>query len=141
MKTNYIFREVENPEFSIFFDGDIFNENSGGYEYNLFLITFNRNHQYGLNCDKYEQLQETVNSLYNDFEYVGKGCTDYNGKRYTYKQAMQENGLVYSATKAHKLKVLFANCRYPDDIETLAEYLTITTGKAWKTTSATGYTN
>ena len=52
---------------------------------------------------------------------------------------MQENGLVYSATKAHKLKVMFDDCRYPDDIETLAEYLTIKTGKTWKTTSVTGY--
>ena len=136
-----MFKEVspESIDFSEYFDGDIFNENSGGYEYNLFIISYDNRRISGLNAKTYEELQEETNELYNAFQYVKDGCTDYEGNKYTYKQAMQENGLVYNPTKCSKLKKLFNDCRYPDDIETLAEYLTIKTGKHWDTTSASGY--
>lgn len=132
----YVFKEIEQEEIDVsyYFDGDCFNGNAGGYEYNLFIIASNYGKIYGLNSDAYEELQEEVNQIYNDFEYAENHKREYN-----YKQAMKENGLVYSATKAHKLKELFDSCRYPDDIETLADYLTIKTGKNWDVTSVNGY--
>lgn len=136
-----MFKELspESIDFSEYFDGDMFNERSGGYEYNLFIIPYDNRRISRLNAKTYEELQEETNELYNAFQYVKDGCTDYEGNKYTYKQAMQENGLAYNPTKCSELKKLFNDCRYPDDIETLAGYLTIKTGKHWDTTSTTGY--
>ena len=58
----------------------------------------------------------------------------------TYKQVMKDNGLAYNSTFCHKLREWAKNVDdYNADTDAIAEYLTITTGKTWATSSASGY--
>lgn len=130
----YIFEQQYEPETENYFDTDCYSGTAcGGYEYNLFIIHESYHNNYGLNYDTYKELIESIETLFNDFEYIE------NHNDYTYKQAMTENGIEYNATKCSKLKKLYIDYAGNIDINCAALYLTITTGKHWETAYYTGY--
>lgn len=136
----HVFKEInpENIDTSFYFDCDCFNENSGNYCYTLFIICDNNRHSlYGINAEEYKNVIDSIEMLFNDFEYAE------DNKDYTFKQAIIENGLKYNSTTCHKLKELYFACYHDGngtiDCDTIAEYLTITTGETWLTTCVYGY--
>ena len=137
-----IIREIpgEQAELSYYFDGDCFNENSGDYGYTLFIVAHDRRDMYGLNIDEYKRVKETAESILEGFSDVDDGETYWDGEKMTYKQVMKDNGLAYNSTFCHKLREWSKKVDdYNADTDAIAEYLTITTGKTWATSSASGY--
>lgn len=132
-----VFKEY-NPEYDdtrIFFEDDIFSGSCKDDE-RVYILSYDRD-VYGINKEEYEDVFEKVNSLFYDFEYV-----ENNPDEYTYKQAMQENGLVYNPTICSKLEKLYQKAYsrfFPGSYDVISEYLTITTGKTWKTMKVYGY--
>ena len=108
----YTFTEIsaETADFSFYFDGDGFTENAGGFEYNLFVIAYDRGRGYGFNYDRYKKIINDIENILDDPD----------------------------ETDDEKIKTWAADkCRA--DIETAAEYLTMTTGKKWNVAAARGY--
>lgn len=136
----YIIRELsaENSDFTSYFDGDTFTERAGNYNYNLFIVCNDRHVVNGYNMEEYKRIKEEVENIINGFYDVQEGLKDYNGKKYTYKNIITDNGLKYSPTLCAKLKKWHETAKY-DNTETIAAYLTIKTGHYWKVTSASGY--
>lgn len=136
----HIIREVE-PDcstFETFFDDDGLTEKSGEWNNTLFIVSRDYGRYSGFNIDEYKRIMEQAESVLDGFQDVQDGLTDYDGKKYTYKSIMQENGIKYSPTKCSKLKKWAESAEY-DDVESIAEYLRIITGEYWKVTSAHGY--
>ena len=137
----YIIREVpaEWSDFSFCFDCDCYSERSGDYSNTIFIVC---NEGYGridgYNIDEYKRIQDQAESILEGFTDVRDGLTDYDGNRITYKRVMEDSGISYNPTLCHKLKKWSeeVNGRDTDDI---AKFLTVTTGKYWKVTSAHGY--
>lgn len=138
-----IFKEIEpeNIDVSWYFDGDTFKASSGSYNNTLFILADDSrrysHNVYGLNGEEYNNLCDTINSLFNDFEGVEEFPNEY-----TYKQAMIDNGLNYNPTHCGKLKKLYTetyNSFDSGDFDTVSEYLTITTGKRWETLGVSSY--
>lgn len=136
-----IIREVpgEQADLSYYFDGDCFNANGGEYGYTLFIISnegYGRLH--GLNIDEYKRVKEQAENVLDGFTDVENGETYWDGEKMTFKQVMKDNDIPYTSHKCHKLRewAKDANTGKP---ESIAEYLTITTGKTWDVTSASGY--
>lgn len=138
----YIIRECANPDFRYYFDGDCFNENSGDYSYYLFIIENEGYGRYsGLNADEYKRVIEKAGNIVDGFQYAEDKGTTYNGKRYTYKDCITEEGYTYNSTMCHKLKEWYKKTdkRYYDSTESITDFLSIITGKEWKTTGICGY--
>lgn len=136
-----IIREVapESCDFSYYFDDDGLTERGGDYCYNLFIIS---NEGWGrisgFNIDEYKNIQDKIDHILDGFQDVEDKVTDYDGRRYTYKDIMQEYGIEYNSRKCHALKE-WAKDADTAEPETVAAYLTITTGKKWDVSSAHGY--
>lgn len=137
----HIIREVA-PEacvFSSYFDGDTFTGTGDDYTNNLFIIQRYTYRIEGYNIDEYKRIKEQANDIINGFEDVRDPGNSYNWTGYrTYKEAMEDNGVTYTPRKCHQLKHWTENAN-SDDPDSIAEYLTITTGKRWTTSSARGY--
>lgn len=136
-----IIREVpgEQAELSFYFDGDCFNENAGDYGYTLFIISRDRYRLGGLNIEEYKRVIEKANDIVNGFEAVDSGDKSiYNCHKFTYKEVMQDNDIPYTSHKCHLLRE-WAKDADPDKPESIAAYLSITTGKKWDVSSAYGY--
>lgn len=133
LKTNYIIREVE-PEvcdFSWYFQDDGLTELGGDFCNNLFIIPNERGYS-GFNMDIYKDIQRDAENLIDAFHNI-------NTHGYaSYKEAMQFCGIDYNSYKCHALKE-WAKTADEEDIESIAAYLTIITGKKWETDSARGY--
>jgi len=134
----YIIREVEpdRADFSWYFDNDGFNANSGDFCNTLFLVKFNRFWSFdGLNIDEYKRLQEQTETIINGFEDMDNGDKTY----YTsYKNVMESNRIPYTSHKCHLLRE-WAKSADPDKPESIAWFLSITTGKTWETLGVYGY--
>ena len=138
--SKYIIREVD-PEcamLSYAFENDGLTEKGGDYCYNLFILFHNRWGLDGFNIDEYGNIQKTADGLLDDFAYVDGKYPGRYGDVLTYKECMEEWGIAYNPRRCHLLKkwAEHADVSEPADV---AEYLTITTGKPWTVTSATGY--
>lgn len=134
----YIIRECGEPELSYYFDGDCFNEHSGDYNNTLFIVSYDRWGRYdGLNIQEYKRIMEEAEAIVDGFNDVEDGLKDYDGNKITYKEVMQENGWKYSATACHKLKEWWKQDE--NDPDAIAQYLTIKTGKKWKSIGVCGY--
>lgn len=137
----HIIREVapEACDFSYYFDGDTFTEASGDYCNTLFIISNEGwGRLEGYNIDEYKRVRCQAEEIMEGFTDVDDGVTDYDGRRVTYKAIMEDAGITYNAHKCHSLRQWHA--QHDDtDPEAIAEYLTITTGKRWTTSSARGY--
>ena len=136
MEEKYIVREVppEQAEFSWYFDDDGLTEAGGDFCYNLFIISRERyGRYYGFNIETYKDIVSRIEDLADSFSYVP-------GEYFkSYKAAMEDARIRYSPQRCKALKDLLLDLNDASDPETVAEYLTITTGKQWDVASATGY--
>lgn len=139
----YVFKEY-NPEYDdnkLFFDGSWFSGFCNDDE-RVFILSDDSRGFYihnidGINSERYTDICDSINALFNNFEYVEEHTDEY-----TYKQAMIENGLKYNPTLCGKLKELYKGTYSGfgyGSFDTVADYLTITTGKTWKTMKIYGY--
>ena len=117
-----------------YFDGDGFNENSGDFCNTLFILNKERFiwSYSGLNSEAFKDVCDAMEQLVNDLEYAE------NNKGYTYRQAMEENGLTFTPALRYRLLKWYRDER-SSDIESAAEYLSIKTGKEWSTMEIHGY--
>ena len=140
-KIKNIIREVpgEQAELSMYFDGDCFNENAGDYGYTLFIISkLGYGRLGGLNIDEYKRVQDEAQELLDNFEWVDDEKPDYQGNIYCDEQALNDAGIGYTSHKCHLLRE-WAKDADIDKPESIAAYLSITTGKTWEVSSAYGY--
>ena len=140
----YIIKQLppEQAELQYYFDGDTFTERAGGIEYALFILfrdRFRVSVYPEQNRLTWEEITQKTDDIMCGIEDAANRETDRNGDRITVKSVMVENGLKYSPTAAHRLKEWSIRNKYSDDPRTVAEYLTLTTGHKWSTTSASGY--
>ena len=137
-----VFKEINREDMytMYYFDTDSFSEKSGDYNNTLFILSDDyygyTHHVQGINFEEWQNVYHELSLLANDFQYVEE-----HRKEYSYKKAMEENGIAYNPTKCSELKKLIRNM---DDIdfcsyEEIAAYLTIKTGKTWKTLNVYGY--
>ena len=137
----HIIREVspENTSFESYFYDDGLTEKGGVYCYNLFIIcNEGYNRLSGFNINEYKRIQERAENLLDGFSDVEDGLTDYNGKKYTYKDIMIENDIKYCSADCHKLKEWAKNADV-NDTDDIAAFLSIVTKKKWDTISVSGY--
>lgn len=138
-KVNYIIREVppEQSDFSYYFDDDGLTEAGGDYCNNLFIVTQSRRSS-GFNEEEYKRIQDKADAIIDGFSDVADKWTNGYNSYETYKECMEYNSIEYTTHKCHALKewAQAADTREP---ETIADFLTITTGKQWSTDSARGY--
>lgn len=154
-KINYIIREIE-PEatdFTSYFDDDGLTEKSGDYCNNLFIVAQSRNSS-GFNTEAYEAVKSEIENLLEMYlDIVNKS----NYAQYSSVGAMLlDYGLINNIHNTKKIKAyteFFASCcekpvspyrNYYDNFsahetESVAEYLTLKTGKKWGTDCAYGY--
>lgn len=135
-----IIREIpgEHAELSFYFDGDCFNENAGDYGYTLFILFRDRYSLSGLNIEEYKRIVERAEGIsegFYDVEHKESAWTSYE----TYKQVMQDWGIDYTSHKCHLLKEWYKGGGEVDGAESIAAFLSITTGKEWDVSSAYGY--
>lgn len=139
----YIIKQLppESAELQYYFDCDCYSERAGGLEYTLFIVSYDRfrGYQSGINADTWQRITDAAGEIMEGFDDATQGLTDYDGNRITYKSIMTAAGIPYSPTKCHRLKEWYKDNEYSDDPQTIAQYLTITTGRPWTTASATGY--
>ena len=139
----YIIKEVpaEQADFSIYFDDDGLTEAGGDYCYNLFIVG-DRNCS-GFNTEAYKAVKTDIENLLEMYlDIVNK--SDY--AEYTSIGAMLlDCDLINNIHNTKKIKAYteffathcenFVKC----EIDAIAEYLTLKTGKEWGTDSAHGY--
>ncbi|MBR6859700.1 MAG: hypothetical protein IKM73_00065, partial [Acidaminococcaceae bacterium] len=136
-----IIREVEPEcaELSFYFDDDGLSAAGGDYCYTLFIVDCDRFGRYsGLNVEEYNNVRQQAEAIIDGFDDVKTGCRDYDGNRITYKDIMIDNDIPYNSRKCNRMKAWAENADI-DRTEDIAEFLSITTGKTWDTTSASGY--
>jgi len=134
-----IAREVqpENIDFSDYFDDDGLT-NEGGENCALYIITKDYGRLSGFNIDEYKSIQEQADSIIDGFSDVSDKWTNGYNSYETYKEAMEDNGVKYTSRKCHLLKE-WVNTADTSKTDSIAEYLTITTGVEWLTQSFCGY--
>lgn len=134
----YIVREVapEAVDLSWYFDGDCYTEKAGGVKYALFILS--HDWRGGLTCqlngELYDRFLDEAKDLADCFEHVGP-YDDFS----SYKEAMQYNDVPYSARFCHTLKSLLLDEFDPYDVDDMAKYLSVMTGKPWETMDVRGY--
>lgn len=138
MSKKNIIREID-PRYANFdweFDDDALTERGGDWNYNLFIVGSNRVGSF--NGAVYKEVKETADEI----RYaLGEIAAKSSYREFmTIKEVMENWNIPYSAKRAHALKEWadggLADC---DDADTIAEYLTITTGEKWDATGVTGY--
>ena len=133
MSKKIIAREVrpECIDFSYYFDDDGLT-NAGGENCAIYIIPADRRYYDGFNMQEYKEIEEQAKEIISGFEDV------LDGYDLTYKQVMEDNGIVYNSRRCHLLKkwVENANIAYTDCI---AEFLTIITGEKWNVKAFHGY--
>ena len=97
-----IIREVANPDFYSFFDGDYFRCESD-ICYTMFILTkwWNYRGYRGLNADLYEKVVSDADRIIDGFSCVENDCVDYT-ERYTYREVI-EDVMPYSDELIEKL--------------------------------------
>ena len=131
----YLIKEVapEETNFEWFFEDDCFNENAVDYGYTLFIVNYEGWCRWsGYNVKEWENIIKKADYILEDFEAVSAY------KEFTYKDVMQDYGIPYSPTKCHALKEWAKNAD-TNKIETMIDFLTITTGHKWESISRRGY--
>ena len=123
-------------DLSRYFEGDSYNENAGHFCYTLFLLNNEYGRVYGYNSDVWNEYKSRANDVLNDMEYTG--TLDYDGRKITLKSVMENWDIPYNPRRAHMLKE-WAESADPDDFDSMAEFLSIVTGKTWETMGVRGY--
>jgi len=133
-----IIREVGDPDFRFYFDGDMFSATAGDYGYTLFIVT--SEYYYGtkynsyLNKDEFENVSANCNLVLTE---VYDKIAGYNDYYKSIKDIMEDFDLPYNPKNAKLLKDL-ANGEDFDSPDTLSVYLSIKTGKKWETYDSRG---
>lgn len=127
---NYIIREIpaEHADFSYYFDDDGLTD--------LFIVA--QWNSRGFNEEEYENIAEKAEAILDGFHDVNDKWTNGYNSFATYKEAMEYCGIPYTSRKCHLLKEWVKHAD-TSDTDSIAEFLTITTGKKWSTDSAHGY--
>jgi len=135
----HIIREVppESCDASYYFDNDGLTEAGGDYCNNLFIVADSRRSS-GFNMEEYNRIQKQADEIIDGFHDVSDKWTNGYNSYDTYKECMEYNDIVYTSRKCHLLKE-WVNNADTGKTEDIAEFLTIKTGKKWKTDSAYGY--
>ena len=138
-KVKYIVRQVEPEaaELSYYFDCDCFNKNAGDFCYTLFLLASDYGRVYGLNADTFKEWQNDAENLQDAFGDVAPRSNDWHYYG-SYKEAMEALGVAYNPMRCHKLKELFKDFG-AGDFDDMAAFLSIMTGREWKTMGIHGY--
>jgi len=133
----YIIREVpaEHSDFSFYFEDDGLTQAGGDYCCNLFIISNDGYRVDGFNIDEYQSIQRKAEAIAEDFYNIENGYTYYFS---SYKEVMEYNDITYNSNKCHKLRK-WAETADVDSAESIAEFLSIITGKEWTTESVHGY--
>ena len=128
----YIIREVE-PECmdtSIMFDDDGLKAVCG-FNNQLFILTYEHGRTWGFNADEYNDIVSRIDDFLSDF-------TDRTSD-VTRKDVMKDYEITYNPTLCHKLTVYADKTPYIRNVEDVAIFLTLTTGRKWETAAARGY--
>ena len=129
-----IIREVapECVDVSILFDDDGLKPEGGDFNYSLFILSYDRYRYYGFNYELYKDITNKIDNFIDDFTV--------NRDRFeTRKEVMTEYEIKYNPRLCHELTVFCENTQYITSPSDVARFLTITTGKTWKTTTVNGY--
>ena len=142
MGKKYIIREVpaESAELQYFFDTDAFSEAGGDWCMNLFILyydSYSWSRYGGFNLDTYEQIKKQAENIVDGFCNIDPSPYAYYSYN-TYKECMLDNGIEYNSRKCYRLKQ-WLNRDDATDPEGIAEFLTITTGRQWKSIGVHGY--
>ena len=138
----YIIKQIppETAELQYYFSGDTFTERAGGLEYTLFVLVAGR---WSLDpirhcAELWKNITRKAANLAEAFCDVENRCS-WNGYT-TFKDAMKWEApeIKYSPTTCHRLKE-WTQTAEEGQPESIAAYLTITTGRPWTVASATGY--
>lgn len=150
-----IIREVppEQTEFSYYFDNDGITEAGGDYCYNLFIVSQSRNggsfngKEYTSITNEIENLLEMYTDIINKSNYaqyssVGAMLLDYGLIKNIHDTRRIKAFIIFFANCCEQPKSPYAN--YHDNFtaheeESVAEYLTLKTGKEWNVDGAHGY--
>lgn len=136
MEHKYIIKEVAAPDFSFYFDGDMFSKEAGNFGYTVFCITsdyYGYNHHYnsGINKNDFEIITREMEQIIEEVCDIAAGCGCYKN----IKELMLDYGMKYNPRNAHILKGLTD----VDYIEGLCSFLTVKTGRPWASRTARGY--
>lgn len=133
----HIIREVapEYADFRDFFDDDGLTEKGGDYCYNLFIVCNDRGRVYGFNIDEYKRVMDQAENVLDGFSDIDEKDTSYYAN---YKEVMIYNQLDYTPRRCHALRE-WAQTADAGDAESIAAFLTITTGKRWAVQGVSGY--
>jgi hypothetical protein len=132
-----IAREVSPADlnFEFYFDDDGLTSASGE---NCACYIPGDNRHYGFNYDEYKAIQQQAEELLDGFA----DLADERNKMYrvysSYKECMTFCGVGYTSRKCHQLKEWAKNADI-SDTDSIAEFLTITTGKRWNSRAFCGY--
>lgn len=132
-----IAREV-NPgyvDFRFYFDDE--GMTSKGGKNCACYIPGDRDH-YGFNHGEYKGIREQAEAVIDGFGDVSDKWTNGYSSYANYKEVLQYNGIQYNPRKCHLLKE-WAKTADTSDTDSIAEFLTITTGEKWGVRSFCGY--
>ena len=136
----YIVREVapEHTDFSFYFDNDGLREIGGDYCNNLFIVP--TRHNYGFNGDEYKRVQKELDDLLDQAWDIGGA---YEDAYPSVGALLLDYDLIKSIKQTHLIKrykdFLLGDGPGSEEPETVAEFLTLKTGKKWAAASARGY--
>ena len=130
-----IAREVapEDTDFSFYFDGDCFSRRAGDRCYEVYIPGSRR--VGGYNEDEYKDVLNDIENILYEYSNGENSITRALEYALSYEDAQR---LTMNTHKLHALKE-WTKTADADETETVAEYLTILTGKNWDTRSFTGY--
>ncbi len=124
--------------FSFYFDDDGLKSVSGE-NCACYIVPADRRRNTGFNFDEYQSIEQTAENIIEAFEEVGeKRKSLYYATYATHKEAMEYCGIPYTSRKCHLLKE-WTKTADTSDTDSIAEFLTITTGEEWNTRAFTGY--
>lgn len=134
-----IIREVSDPDFEFYFDGDMFSSAAGDFGYTLFIVTdyrcgYQHNYNSYLNKEDFKEVKDNCRYLFTEVEDLLSGDSDYKNV----KEIMNDYNIPYCPKTAHRLKTLTEVYDNFEDPELIAKYLSIKTGKKWKTYNSKG---
>ena len=122
-------------DFSFYFDDDGL-KSIGGENCAVYIIV---NEGYGrisgFNIEEYKEIREKAEAVIEGFHDVSNKWTNSYG---SYREVMEYNGIPYTSRKCHLLKE-WAKTADTSDTDSIADFLTITTGEEWAVKTFTGY--
>lgn len=135
--TKVIFRQVESYDIDFLYDDDGITEASGKNNALYVIVPDSYRKECITNTKEYNELVNMAENIAEDFSSLLNGWNRYFTN---YKEVLKYYGMAYSPIIVHKLKEWTKE--YEDNassIDALTAYLTITTGEAWETYTASGY--